>query len=565
MKRIAVCLVCLLLVSGFVSASCPQWAPERAKKEILRLRLQLKEWDQAYYLEGKSPVSDQLYDALWARYQLWLRCFPQERQTESPLPAAPGSGKTQHPVAHTGVSKVKDAAALAVWMNGRSALWAQPKVDGVAVTLVYRDGRLAQVISRGDGRKGEDWSAQARHIPALPQTQIGALANSVLQGELFWRRDGHIQKQRGSINARAVVSGAMMRHDTPEILRQFGVFIWAWPDGPASLAEQLSVLAAGGFPLAQAWSVPVSDIAGVLALRERWYASPLPFVTDGIVLRETAVPGGKFWSPGQASWMVAWKYPPPEGIAEVKDIVATTGRTGKVSVVLILHSVQIDDKRISRVNVGSVKRWQRIDIARGDLVKVSLAGQGIPRLDSVLWRTAERERSGVDHRQHRVLDCFFAAPGCEEQLLARLVWLSGEPRLNIPDVGKVLWRQIYQVHGLEHLFSWLALTPDKLRQTPGISPQRAQQLWHHFSLARRQPFQRWLAAMGFPLPVPSMAALSASHWWQIHSRTAQEWRRIPGVGSARVEAIREFISHPRIVQLAAWLSENNIPGFSAAQ
>jgi DNA ligase (NAD+) len=92
-------------------------------------------------------------------------------------------------------------------MRVRQHLWLQPKVDGVAVTLVYRNGKLTQAISRGDGLKGEDWTGKVRLIPSVPQKLTGALANSVLQGELFWLRDNHIQKQMGGMNARAKVAG----------------------------------------------------------------------------------------------------------------------------------------------------------------------------------------------------------------------------------------------------------------------------------------------------------------------------------------------------------------------
>ncbi len=103
----------------------------------------------------------------------------------------------KHPVAHTGVHKVAGKAELSRWMQARQHLWMQPKVDGVAVTLVYQSGKLARAISRGNGVKGEDWTAQVRSIPSVPQNLSGPLANSVLQGELFWIRENHIQRQMG--------------------------------------------------------------------------------------------------------------------------------------------------------------------------------------------------------------------------------------------------------------------------------------------------------------------------------------------------------------------------------
>lgn len=83
-------------------------------------------------------------------------------------------------------------------MRGQSGLWVQPKVDGVAVTLVYRQGRLVQAISRGNGLAGEDWTAVVLQIPSVPKVSDGALANSVLQGELFLLRAEHVQKQMGA-------------------------------------------------------------------------------------------------------------------------------------------------------------------------------------------------------------------------------------------------------------------------------------------------------------------------------------------------------------------------------
>ncbi|MGY2437990.1 NAD-dependent DNA ligase LigB, partial [Escherichia coli] len=89
-------------------------------------------------------------------------------------------------------------------------LWIQPKVDGVAVSLVYRGGRLAQVISRGDGLFGHDWTASARKIPGLVQ-QLPEAIDLLLQGELYWRLDTHIQGETGGMNARSKISGLMNR------------------------------------------------------------------------------------------------------------------------------------------------------------------------------------------------------------------------------------------------------------------------------------------------------------------------------------------------------------------
>ncbi len=129
---------------------------------------------------GRSGVSDDVYDQLTLRLAQWRQCFPGATPEDDDLP--PPTGDARHPVAHTGVRKLADEDSVARWMKNKSDLWIQPKVDGVAVTLVYRQGRLVQAISRGDGLRGEAWTARARQIPALAKVMTGELADSVLQG-----------------------------------------------------------------------------------------------------------------------------------------------------------------------------------------------------------------------------------------------------------------------------------------------------------------------------------------------------------------------------------------------
>lgn len=381
--------VVMLLWSSYGLAICPAWSPAQAEQEIARLSAQIARWDKAYWQQGVSDVNDDVYDQLAARLKQWRHCFGDEQATEAQMPAG---GSIRHPVSHTGVSKVANKAALRQWMRSHQDLWIQPKVDGVAVTLVYRQGQLVQATSRGDGLKGEDWTAKVKRIAAIPARVTGPLANSVLQGELFLRRDNHVQHRMGGMNARAKVAGAMMRQDNSALLDHIGIFIWAWPDGPATMDERLQALTRAGFGLTESWTYKVSSVEEVEKLRHRWLTSPLPFVTDGVVIRSAQEPAGNRWLPGDGSWVIAWKYAPVARIAEVRSITFAVGRTGRIAVVATLEPVQLDDKRVQRVNLGSIGRWQALDIAPGDQVQVSLAGQGIPRLDSVVWRGSNRQK-----------------------------------------------------------------------------------------------------------------------------------------------------------------------------
>lgn len=551
-------LIGILCWQSSVWAVCPAWSPARAQEEISRLQQQIKQWDDDYWKEGKSEVEDGVYDELSARLTQWQRCFGSEpRDVMMP----PLNGAVMHPVAHTGVRKMVDKNALSLWMRERSDLWVQPKVDGVAVTLVYRDGKLNKAISRGNGLKGEDWTQKVSLISAVPQTVSGPLANSTLQGEIFLQREGHIQQQMGGINARAKVAGLMMRQDDSDTLNSLGVFVWAWPDGPQLMSDRLKELATAGFTLTQTYTRAVKNADEVARVRNEWWKAELPFVTDGVVVRAAKEPESRHWLPGQAEWLVAWKYQPVAQVAEVKAIQFAVGKSGKISVVASLAPVMLDDKKVQRVNIGSVRRWQEWDIAPGDQILVSLAGQGIPRIDDVVWRGAERTKPTPPENRFNSLTCYFASDVCQEQFISRLVWLGAKQVLGLDGIGEAGWRALHQTHRFEHIFSWLLLTPEQLQNTPGIAKSKSAQLWHQFNLARKQPFTRWVMAMGIPLTRAALNASDERSWSQLLFSTEQFWQQLPGTGSGRARQVIEWKENAQIKKLGSWLAAQQITGF----
>ena len=550
-------LISILCWQSSVWAVCPAWSPARAQEEISRLQQQIKQWDDDYWKEGKSEVEDGVYDQLSARLTQWQRCFGSEpRDVMMP----PLNGAVMHPVAHTGVRKMVDKNALSLWMRERSDLWVQPKVDGVAVTLVYRDGKLNKAISRGNGLKGEDWTQKVSLISAVPQTVSGPLANSTLQGEIFLQREGHIQQQMGGINARAKVAGLMMRQDDSDTLNSLGVFVWAWPDGPQLMTDRLKELATAGFTLTQRYTRAVKNADEVARVRNEWWKAKLPFVTDGVVVRGAKEPESRHWLPGQAEWLVAWKYQPVAQVAEVKAIQFAVGKSGKISVVASLAPVMLDDKKVQRVNIGSVRRWEEWDIAPGDQILVSLAGQGIPRIDDVVWRGAERTKPTPPENRFNSLTCYFASDVCQEQFISRLVWLGSKQVLGLDGIGEAGWRALHQTHRFEHIFSWLLLTPEQLQNTPGIAKSKSAQLWHQFNLARKQPFTRWVMAMGIPLTRAALNASDERSWSQLLFSTEQFWQQLPGTGSGRARQVIEWKENAQIKKLGSWLAAQQITG-----
>jgi DNA ligase (NAD+) len=541
-------------------AACPTWDPPRAARELGALRDQLDAWNHAYRTEGRSPVDDAVYDQALARYEDWRACFP--AQAPAPLAhLADATGPVRTPVPQTGLAKLPDARAVQAWMaaRGNTDLWVQPKADGVAVTLLYVDGRLRQAVSRGDGLHGSDWTERVRKIAAVPRQLPHAPARVVLQGELVWWLPGHRQAHDGGVRARADVAGALAREPfDAQAASHIGLFVWDWPSGPEDMPARLAGLNAMGLGASAALTHPVHDLDEVRRWRERWYRQALPFATDGTVLRQGHRPRARDWQPAPPDWAVAWKYPPATALATVRGVDFRRGRRGGISVVLELEPVVLDDRTVQRVSVGSLARWRKLDARPGDQVSISLAGLTIPRFDAVVWRTRERAAVVVPDTAGRDgLDCWHPQAGCRRQFLARLVWLGGPQGLRLDGIGETTWSALLDAGRVRGLLDWLGLTPAQLAAVPGIGPARADHLAQAFAQARAAGFDRWLRALGMP---PAGGSVLPD-WTTLAHRSAAEWERQPGIGPGRAARLHAFFHHPDVAKLATRLHVAGVAGF----
>jgi len=554
----------VIFIAGFVSHAvrsqdCPAWSPTQARAEMIALHDRLDGWNRAYRAGGQSPVDDAVYDQGLQQFLRWRRCFPAQAQ-DVPAPLADATGNVRAPVAQTGLAKLPDAAALTAWMQarGNTDLWVQPKADGVAVTLLYIDGQLKEATSRGDGLHGSDWTAKAMLIEAIPKHLPHAPARTVLQGEIYWHIPDHIQASDGGINARSAVAGAMAR-DTLDAATaaRIGLFVWDWPTGPADMPSRLAGMQAMGLTDSVTYTHAVDSLDDVQRWREQWYRHGMPFAADGTVVRQGHRPEASTWQAIPPAWAVAWKYPAAQALAEVRAVTFTIGRSGRITPVLELEPVQLDDHRVQRVSVGSVARWKTLDIRPGDQVEIALAGLTIPRLQSVVWRTKVRAEVSVpEQRDHDPLSCWQVVPGCEEQFRARLVWLGGKRGLHLDGIGADTWQALMDAGLVHDLLDWLNLTPAQLAKVPNLGRARAEALAQTFADARKRPFVDWLHAMG----MPPTADLALPDWKTLSDRSADDWLTA-GAGKAKSEHLAAFFAHPGLRAHAARLHAMGVQGF----
>lgn len=539
-------------------------------KELMQL---LNQWNLAYYEQGISLVTDAVYDQSLQRFFHLQVCYPELNLAALSTQA---TQQVKHPFAHTGLNKLPTSKAVQQWINERSnqTLWVQPKADGVAVSLVYTNGKLSQAISRGKNGVGQDWTAKVRNLPNVPQQINTHLTQVVLQGELVWRLTNHIQAKQTSQGARSQIAGFMQRQQTDaEEAKKVEVYIWDWPNSGLSMQAQLNQLTSWGFIRSQGLTQPVKNLDEVKHWQNHWYTQPLFMATDGVVLRQQQRPLPETWQEQPPSWAIAWKHPAQQAVTRVSKITYTVGRTGRITPLLELEPFELDQRTISRTSLGSLNKLKQLDVQKGDLVTIQLAGLTLPQLDEVLVRSQPRSKTNYPPEDaFHFLSCLQAKvinkspypKGCKQQFIARLTWLSSYQALNMQGVSEGTWELLFDAGLLKNLTSWLALTVEDLQPLAGIGTKRSRLLALNFYLARQQPLEVWLSALGMP---PSgtdklFNQQEVKHWQTLAARSLEDWQALSGVGKKRAQDLLEFFNHPVIQEQVGYLAKQGVTGFA---
>lgn len=553
-------LISTLLIAPLTMANCPPWTTGQAQQEISTLRQRIADWDRSYHRDATSPIADELYDQAREQLQTWQQCFVDAHTAEPATTALKSArGQLDLPFSQTGLKKLSESA-LKQWMQQREDLWVQPKVDGVAVTLVYSDGQLTQMLSRGNGLVGQNWLAHAKVIQAVPQQLITPYATVTLQGELYLKQPQHIQQQGGGSDARSQVAGLLNRHTLSAAEGEtIGVFIWEWPDGPATMLGRLEELQALGFSDSSAYSQPVKTLNEAKHWRDHWYTTELPFASDGVVVKQSQRSIDHPRSAYPPFWAVALKYPLQQALTSVTDVTFNIGRTGRVTPIAHLQAVSLDDKTIRKVSLGSLSRLQKLKLSKGDHVAIALSGHAVPQLKEVAWRSPQRQMITMPTADdYHALSCWQATAQCQQQFLARLTWLGDKKTLNMRGIGAQTWQALINAQKITRLTDWLALSAEGLAEIPSFAKKRSEQTARAFAQAKRQPFKLWLKALGAPA---SVTPKPTDTWHILAEFTEQDWQQQRYLSRKKAQHAYAFFQHSEVRSAALNLQRYAIDGF----
>ena len=389
---------------------------DEAASELEFLASELARHDRAYHEQDAPEITDAEYDALRRRNTAIEARFPALVRDDSPTKrvgakAATGFAKLTHRVPMLSLDNAFDVADFTEFCDRvrrflglkdeTLAMVGEPKIDGLSISLTYRDGVLQQAATRGDGSEGEDVTANVRVIDAVPKQLRGtAPAMIEIRGEIFMTKADFLglneaqtaAGQKIFANPRNAAAGSLRQLD-PKITagRPLSLFAYAMGDASARPADThsgwLRQLSAWGFQVNPLWEL-LADSTAAEAFQAKIAAAraTLPYDIDGVVYKiDDLALQTRLGFVGRAPrWAIAWKFPAEQATTVLEDILIQVGRTGALTPVAALMPVNVGGVLVARASLHNQDEIARLDARIGDTVVLQRAGDVIPQIVEVL-------------------------------------------------------------------------------------------------------------------------------------------------------------------------------------
>ena len=575
---------------------------ERAKA----LRESIERHNRLYYVEDAPQITDAEYDRLFAELQALEAAHPELITPDSPtqrVGAAPLAefGEVRHRTPMLSIANAFDEDEVRAFDKRiAQALGtepveyaAEPKFDGLAVSLTYRNGAFVQAATRGDGTTGEDVTQNLRTIQSIPLA-ISFKETLEVRGEvLMYRRDFDLLNQRAReggqkeyVNPRNAAAGAVRQLDSritaSRRLRFFAYALLA-EAGVSTHSRALDRLATLGFPVCAERAV-VSGIDGLLAYYARIgkVRDKLPYGIDGVVYKVNRLD----WQEriGYVSraprFALAHKYPAEEQTTEVVGIEVQVGRTGALTPVARLKPVFVGGVTVTNATLHNESELRRKDVRVGDTVVVRRAGDVIPEVVSV--RQERRPPHAVPYRfPEQCPVCGSAVVKSEEEAVHRctgglycaaqrkqaLLHFASRRALNIEGLGERLVDQLVDKDIVRTPADLYRLSARAFEELERMGPKSAANLVAELERSRHTTLERLIYALGIRNVGESTARDLARHFGDLAPlvrASEEELLQVMDVGPVVARSIRQFFAEEHNRQVIHDLIERGVRWEKAA-
>ena len=516
---------------------------ESSQQKINALRELIRQYDYHYYVLDDPLVPDAEYDRCFKELQQLEQQFPQLITSDSPTQRVGGlASETFEPFTHRlpmlSLNNVFADEELEAFMKrvadrlerpeSELVLTCEPKLDGLAVNLVYEKGVLMGAATRGDGEVGETITANIKTIPSVPLHLLPESPPDFLEvrGEVYMPKAGFIamndlareKDEKIFANPRNAAAGSL-RQLNPEITAKrplamycYGIGVCEGAQLPTSHFEQLAWLKRLGFRI----SPENKRVQGMQGCLEYYHdiqrrRDDLPYEIDGVVYKvdSIALQQQLGFVARAPRFAVAHKYPAREELTQVLAVDFQVGRTGAITPVARLKPVLVSGVTVSNATLHNMDEIQRKDVRIGDTVVIRRAGDVIPEVVSVLIDKRPANAMVIElpttcpvcgaeviREQHEAVARCIGGLFCPAQL-KRMIWHFASRRaMAIDGLGEVLIEQLVD-HGLiEDVADLYALNLEKLSSLPHMGNKSAQNLLDAIEQSKKTTFKRFIYALG---------------------------------------------------------------------
>ena len=557
---------------------------EHIKEEIFKLVALLNKYSYDYYVEDNPQISDTEYDTLYKQLEKLEQEYPEFILDNSPTQRVGDRvldefEKVIHKVPMLSLSNTFSIEDLRDFDSRISKLSSdnsieyicELKIDGLAISINYENGKLVSAATRGDGMVGENVTENIKTIFSIPKT-LKTKKSFEVRGEVYLPKKSFelLNKEREEnnevlfANPRNAAAGSLRQLDSKiTAKRRLSAFIYSVV-GDENINSQkmaLTVAADLGLPVNPNFKLckTIDEVVDYIMYWEE-HKQDLPYEIDGIVIKVNSYSLQEEIGSTQKSprWATAYKFPEEELATKLLDIELSVGRTGIITPVAVLNPINISGSTVSKASLHNKDIIDELDIHIGDMVVVKKAGEIIPKVVRVVeeLRLANSEKYVMPNICPSCKSKTFTKEGdpftrclnldCPEQNIRKIIHFASREALNIEGLGDKVVATLYEKGIIKHTIDLFSLDRNKLVELERMGDKSVDNLLNAIENSKQSSLDKVIFALGI-LNVGKKAGKILAEYYKnltnFSKATVDELLELPDIGLITAESIVDYLSN----------------------
>ncbi|MEM9833834.1 MAG: NAD-dependent DNA ligase LigA [Bacteroidota bacterium] len=574
---------------------------EEAKREIDLLSTKINYYNDLYYQQNTSEISDYEFDQLLEKLIQFEEQFPEFRYPDSPSQRVGGTVTKEfttvshnYPMLSLGNTYSEedltefDQRVAKALPDQDYEYFCELKFDGVAISLRYESGLLTLAATRGDGVQGDDITANAKTIRSLPLrvNADGMPPTFEVRGEVFMPRPvfDQLNQERETAgeallaNPRNTASGTLKMQDSSVVAqRKLDCYLYSLATDGIHIEtheEAIHLLEKWGFQVSPTYR-KCQSIQEVLEYINDWEEKrlSLPLDTDGIVIKVNSTQQQKLLGSTAKSprWAIAYKYKTQSAVTVLRDITYQVGRTGAITPVANLEPVTLAGTVVKRASLHNANEIERLGIRHGDTVMVEKGGEIIPKITGIDKSKRPSDSQPIQYITHcpecntplvrQEGEAVHFCPnqsGCPPQIKGRIEHFIQRNAMNIDSMGKETVSLFYEQGLVKTVADLYQLSFDDIFALEGFKEQATRNILDGIDASRQIPFPRLLFGLGIRYVGRTVAEKLAEHFHSVDAManaTHEQLIEVPEIGERIAQSVVEYFGDLENQQLVNELKQ----------